>query len=93
MTSKEYIEEKLRYLISTFNHIQIKYEYIPGTQSHLIEIIPAEFMVANEDYMKEEAIIIEEFDQLFPTETIHFISDDSDIKIEHPELVLGVNTF
>ena len=92
MTAKEYIEDKLIYLISTFKHIHIKYEHIPGTNSHLVEIIPAEFMVANEDYMKEEAKIIEEFDQLFPSETIHFIADDSDIKIDHPDLELGVNT-
>jgi len=92
MTSKDYIEEKLRYLISTFPDIQIKYEHILGTNSHLVEIIPAEFMVANEDYMKEEARIIEEFEQLFPSETIDFISDDSDIRIEHPDLELGVNT-
>lgn len=90
MRAKDFIEEKLRYLTSTFTHIQVKYEYLPGTRSHLVEIIPAEFMVANEDYMKEEARITEEFEQLFPSETIDFISDDSDIKIEHPDLELGV---
>ncbi|HET6556373.1 MAG TPA: hypothetical protein VFG54_03605 [Prolixibacteraceae bacterium] len=89
MTAKDYIEEKLRSLKSTFTDIQIRYEHNPVAKSHLVEIIPSDFMVGNEDYFKEEAKITDEFNQLFPSESIDFISDDSSIKIEDADLELG----
>lgn len=89
MRSKDFVEEKLRFLTSIFKGIHIKYKYIPGERSHLVEIIPADFMQGNEDYFKEEAQIIEEFDQLYPDESIDFISNDSDIRIENPDLELS----
>ena len=91
MTATDYIKEKLRLLTSTFTDIQIKYEYILSTKTHLVEVIPADFMVENEDYFKEEAKITEEFEQLFPSERIFFISDDSSIKLENPVLELGID--
>ena len=89
MTATDYIQDKLRSLISTFTDIQIRYEYKLSTKTHLIEVIPADFMVENEDYFKEEAKITEEFEQLFPSESIFFISNDSSITIENPVLELG----
>jgi hypothetical protein len=89
MTAKGFVEEKLRFLTSIFKGIQIKYKYLPGEKSHLVEIIPADFMQGNEDYFKEEAQIMEEFEQLFPDESIDFISNDSDIRIENADLELS----
>lgn len=89
MTAKDFIQEKLRFLTSIFKGIQIKYKYMPSESSHLVEVIPSEFMQGNEDYFKEEARIIEEFDQLFPEESIDFISNDSSIKIEDADLELS----
>ncbi|HLN72328.1 MAG TPA: hypothetical protein VK205_03480 [Prolixibacteraceae bacterium] len=88
MTAKDFVEEKLRFLISIFKGVHIKYKYMPVQRSHLVEVIPAEFMQGNEDYFKEEAQIIEEFDQLFPDESIDFISNDSDITIDKADLEL-----
>lgn len=89
MTAKTYIEEKLRSLRSTFPGIQIRYEHDPVAKRHLVEIIPSEFMEGNEDYFKEEAKITDEFIQLFPSESIDFISDDSSIRIDDADLELG----
>lgn len=89
MTAKEFIEEKLKSLKSTFNDIHIRYEHDPVAKSHLVEIIPSVFMEGNEDYFKEEAKITDEFIQLFPSESIDFISDDSSIKIDNADLELG----
>lgn len=86
MTAKDFIGEKLWFLTSIFKGIYIKYKYIPGENSHLVEVIPSEFMQGNEDYFKEEAMIMEEFNQLFPNERIDFISNDSDISIENADL-------
>ena len=91
MKATDYIQEKLRVLISTFTDIQIRYEYELSTKTHLVEVIPSDFMVENEDYFKEEAKITEEFEQLFPSEKIFFISNDSSIKIENPDLELGID--
>lgn len=89
MTAKNFVEEKLRFLTSIFDGIQIKYKYTPREKTHLVEVIPADFMVGNEDYFKEEAMILEEFDQLFPDESLDFISNDSDIRIENADLELS----
>ena len=89
MTAKDYIEEKLKLLNSTFTDIQIRYGYDPATRSHLIKIVSSYFMEGNEDYFKEEAKIADEFNLLFPSESIHFISDDSSIKIQNADLELG----
>lgn len=89
MEAKKFVEEKLRFLTSIFKGIRIKYKYIPAGRSHLVEIIPSDFMQGNEDYFKEEAQIMEEFEQLFPDESIDFISNDSDIRIENADLELS----
>lgn len=89
MTAKDYIEEKLKELKSTFTDIQIRYGYDPDTGSHLVKIAPSYFREGNEDYFKEEAKIVDEFNQLFPSESIDFISEDSSIKIENTDLELG----
>lgn len=89
MTAKEYIEEKLQMLKSTFEDIEIRYEHDPVTKSHLVEIIPSYFKEGNEDYFKEEAKIVDEFNQLFPSDSLDFISKDSSIKIENADLELG----
>jgi hypothetical protein len=91
MTAQNFVEEKLRSLKANFTDIQIRYEYIPETKSHLVKIIPSDFMQGHEDYFKEEARIVDEFEQLFPSESIDFISDDSSIKIEDADLELGVD--
>ena len=89
MTAKDYIEEKLRMLKSTFADIQIRYEHDPVAKSHLVEIIPSYFKEGNEDYFKEEAKIVDEFNQLYPDDSLDFISKDSSIKIEDADLELG----
>ena len=43
MKAKEFIEKKLRELISQFEKIQIRYEYRVNTKCHIIEIIPLIF--------------------------------------------------
>ena len=89
MIAKDFIEEKLRLLASKFIDIQIRYEYRANTNSHLIEIIPLSFFEGNETYFEEEAKIEDEFEQLFPSENIVFISEDSLTVIKRADLELG----
>ena len=89
MIAKDFIEEKLRLLASKFIDIQIRYEYRANTNSHLIEIIPLSFFEGNETYFEEEAKIEDEFEQLFPSENIVFISEGSLTVIKRADLELG----
>jgi len=77
MTAKDYIEEKLSLLASKFTDIKIRYEHHANTGSHLIEIMPLSFFEENGSYLEEETKIEDEFEQLFPSENIVFISEGS----------------
>jgi len=89
MKSKEYIENKLNELFTKFGDIKIRYEYRANTCSHLIEVIPFSFFDKNEDYMKLEANIEDEFESLFPDESIIFISEGSLSEIKRSDFNLG----
>lgn len=89
MTAQGFIEEKLRALALKFIDIKIRYEYRANTYSHLIEIIPLSFFEGNKDYFEDEAKIEDEFEQLFPTENIVFISEGSLTAIKKADLELG----
>lgn len=89
MTARDYIEEKLTLLAKKFIDIQIRYEYRANTRSHLIEIIPLSFFEEDEAYFKEESAIEDEFEQLFPSENIVFISEGSLTVIKKADMELG----
>ena len=89
MKSKEFIVAKLNELYSKFNNIKIRYEYRANTYSHLVEIIPLSFFEASEEYMTIEATIEDEFESIFPSENIVFISEGSLSEINNPEFTLG----
>lgn len=92
MKSKEFIEAKLNELYFMFDNVQIRYEFRANTISHIIEIIPLSFFDCNEDYMRSEAKIEDEFEALFPQENIVFISEGSLTEIRNIDLVLGYDT-
>ena len=89
MTAKTFIKEKLRELHYKFEDIQIRYEYRAETQTHLVEICPLNFFNENKSYCNEEEIIENEFECLFPEETIVFISDGFLSEIKNADLKLG----
>ena len=89
MKARDYIENKLNELVSRFDDIQIRYEYRNNTRSHLVEIIPLSFFEENEEYFEEEVAFEDEFEQLFPSENIVFISEGSLTEIKTPHLKLG----
>jgi len=89
MKSKKFIKEKLELLFAQFNDIKIRYEYTANTYSHLIEVTPLDFFEENERYMTLEAELEEEFESLFPSENIVFISEGSLSEIKSAEFELG----
>ena len=89
MKANEFLIDKLKQLAAKFEEIQIRYEFRDTTQSHLVEIIPLRIFEENEAYMQEEAKLEAEFEQLYPTEEIIFISEGSLTEIITAELELG----
>ena len=82
MKAKEFITEKLKELFELFENIQIRYEYRNSTNSHIIEIKPKSLFEEDEAYMEMEADLEKEFEQLFPSENIVFISEGSITEIK-----------
>ncbi|NQU85751.1 MAG: hypothetical protein HQ541_08325 [Mariniphaga sp.] len=89
MKANDFLIEKLKQLAEKIEEIQIRYEFRNSTQSHLVEIIPLRIFEENEAYMQEEAKLEAEFEQLYPTEEIIFISEGSLTEIITAELELG----
>ncbi len=91
MKAKDFIVEKLRKLSKSFPEIRIRYEFRISTQSHIIEIIPLTIFDEDVVYLQEETDFENEFEKLFPTENIVFISEGSLTEIKDAELELGLN--
>lgn len=89
MKAKDFLTKKLNELSTKFEDIQIRYEFRDSTQSHLIEIIPLRFFEEDEAYMQEEANLEAEFEQLYLTENIVFISEGSLTEIHKVECEFG----
>lgn len=91
MKAQEFLIEKLRELSSKYEEVKIRYEYRANTQSHLVEIIPLSFFEKNAAYLIDESSIEEQFEALYPMESIVFISEGSLTEIKKADLELGYN--
>jgi hypothetical protein len=83
MNSVEYIINNLKDLHKKFVQSNIRYEFFPNLKSHLIEITPKEFYDCD-DYINEELIFEEKFQENFKNEDIVFVTSDSLNKINCP---------
>jgi len=90
MKAKEYILNKLTELSTLFTDISIRYEFRTNTNSHLIEVTPLYFYENNQDYLIAESNIEDEFESLFPSENVVFISENSLTEIKEAELEFGI---
>ncbi len=90
MKAKEYIINKLTELSTLFTDIRIRYEFRINTNSHLIEVTPLCFYESNQDYLIAESNIEDEFESLFPSENVVFISENSLTEIKEAELEFGI---
>jgi hypothetical protein len=83
MTSVEFIKEELKKLHIRFSSSNIRYEFNVYNATHIIEITPLEFY-NNETYMASELELEELFLNLYPKESILFVSTDSLNKVSKP---------
>lgn len=91
MNAKDFLELKLRNLLSKFEEIKVRYEYRSNTRSHLVEVVPLNFFEENKEFFIEETKIEDEFEKLFPSENVIFISDNSLTEIKEVQFKLGYN--
>lgn len=81
MKPSEFINKKIEYLKFKFKDIEIKYQYKITTDTHIIKISPLSLYENNIEYVMEEEDIENEFNKLYPSEELLFISEDSLTKI------------
>ena len=84
MNSSEYIISRLKQLACNIPNIQIRYEFRIITQTHIVEVLPLIFFKENEQYINEEVKLETDFEQLYPSENIVFISESSLTEIRNP---------
>ncbi len=89
MQSSEFLTEKLQQIAEKFTGIKIRYEFRYNSQSHIVEILPLDLFEGDELFMEEEAKLETEFEKLYPSEDIVFISENSLTEIKNPEFELG----
>ena len=85
MKSKEFLIEKFNHITEKFPNIHLSYEYDPGCEMHIVEVIPTDIYDFNESYKSIEADICIEFDNSFFPESLVFVSPESIDTVENPE--------
>lgn len=83
MTSKEYIISKLESFIKSFPQARVRYELDSDIETHFVEILPNELYHLNEDYMNWEEQMFDDFIEMFPGESIGFITDDAIVGLDN----------
>ena len=73
-------------VVEKFEAVTVRYQYLAASESHLIEITP-KGKVESPRFQQFMNDTLSEFYELFPNESIIFISEDSLVEITTPEIV------
>lgn len=84
MTSKDFIIRSINEIVSSFPYLNLRYEFDSFSKSHFIEVRPSSSYKNDYSYIQVEREITLRFFDLFPYESLTFISDESYFKIEKP---------
>ena len=93
MNVKEFFSKKLSLLAEAFPHITIKYEYNDLVKAHIVELSPLIEYYNNSNLDNAWAALTKTFWNRFPAEGICFISTDSTLRIENPELAFNQESY
>jgi hypothetical protein len=94
MNTKEFIKNCICLITDRFPSVKVSYEFEKHSCTHFLEINPSSIFRNNEDYKNLQDEIFDEFIELFPYESICFISDDSIVGIENIEFEsVGANYY
>jgi len=89
MNAKEHIRKELECLLDKFPQVIVRYEYDAMAEAHFVEVTPSDTYHNDNNYIKQEEDITDRFINLFPTQNICFVSDDSIVGIRNAEYTLG----
>jgi hypothetical protein len=82
MKATEFILSNLEKFVMNFPKTRVRYEYDILAKIHFVEVVPNEVYHLDDNYIRWESNLFDEFIDLFPEENICFISDDSTVGIE-----------
>lgn len=82
MKATEFILSNLEKFVMDFPKTRVRYEYDILAKIHFVEVVPNEVYHLDDNYIRWESNLFDEFIDLFPEENICFISDDSTVGIE-----------
>lgn len=83
MTILEYIQNSIQKLIEFKEIKELRYGISPWTGAHIIEITKTGEL-NSEAYLLAEISIVDDFEQLFPTSELIFISENDIISLGEP---------
>ncbi len=89
MSSLDVLKDELTKLYSEIEGIKIRYELKNDLLTHIVEIKPIDIYSNNDDYLNKEIEIEEKFAEMFPSEEVVFISEESLSTISKPCFQLG----
>jgi hypothetical protein len=89
MTAKQYIFKNLETLVNQFLEISFSYEYHPLSDTHFVHVRPLKDYTDNKKYQLAEVAFVDKFLDLYPTDSIAFVSDESLVTVSKPERVFA----
>jgi hypothetical protein len=91
MTSQEYIITGLNFLVEKFPTFTFKYKFEKAEITHIISVEPLEEYEKNKLYMEAESDFVFDFENIYLPEAIMFVSLNSLITINVPDMVFKAN--
>ncbi|WP_316778450.1 hypothetical protein [Pedobacter antarcticus] len=97
-STKEYITQELKSLVKEFDQIKASYRYDRLCETFYIQILPSKFYKESEALIERRFDILDEFLDLFPNESIVFLTEGNLINMDSVELCVqgkmyGTNKF
>jgi hypothetical protein len=85
MKSKEFLKDRLFRIFSSISNLSIKYQHFSEKNLHLIQIIPLQDVLADQNFIVQKLNLIHDFKKNFPAEKLTFVDENSNVKLTSPE--------
>src|ERR1017187_910952 len=90
MNVREYIKLKLQDLAAKFPMVEIVYAYNKYAETHIVQLTPQKEYYNNIELDKAWFNISIDFLQLYPQESLSFVSDDANLINTTPEMEYNI---
>lgn len=84
INSKEFIVKQLDNMVSLFPFLKVKYEFEPIGMCHYIKVLPATDYHNNQEYIKFEMSLEDNFCSFYEEEDVCFLTEGSLFEITNP---------